>query len=180
MPDNPTLLAELASRAKSFHADTGISRAQMATAIGMADGNYSAFLSGRKGNGAEATCLLLKFIAMSKREGIAKFSKPAPTSKILHLQRSSAMNPEVDTQYPPQQNDIRKMRLATNDGWVAQEGSTDDPVNSTTIDNAPDAATAGPVWNEDLIDTLRESRGYHRLIIRAISSYIQNAKTNRD
>jgi hypothetical protein len=85
MTDN-SLLQQLANRAKLYHARTGISQSQMAKEIGMADGNYSGFLSRKKGIGAEATCLLLKFTAMSKREAVAKFSKPAPTGTIMLLQ----------------------------------------------------------------------------------------------
>jgi hypothetical protein len=145
MPDN-SLLQQLASRAKTFHSNTGIPQTQMAKAIGMEASNYNSFLQGKKGLGAEATCLLLKVIAMSKGEAIAKFSKPAPTSKILHFQ----------------QNDISKMRLAINDGFVPGQSGIDpyDPTGNG-IDSTPDADTSGPVWDQSFIDVLREARGYH-------------------
>jgi hypothetical protein len=52
----------------------------MATAIGMADGNYSAFLNGNRGIGAEATCLLLRYTNMPRGKAIAAFSKPVRSS----------------------------------------------------------------------------------------------------
>lgn len=154
MTDN-SLLQQLANRAKAFHSNTGISQVQMAHAIGMADGNYSAFLSGRKGIGAEATCLLLKFTAMSKREAVAKFSKPAPTAKIMLLQEQG-----------------RRMTFdGKDDGSWVPGLSGEDPSNSAgnTIDDPTD----------DTLDTLRRARAIHRKAIRAINDFINQAKINR-
>jgi hypothetical protein len=127
----------------------------MASAIKMSDGNYSAFLAGRRGIGAETTCLLLKFIAMRKPEAVATFTKPAPTSRIMLLQEQG-----------------RKMRLDVNDGsgWLPREGSTDDPNDTGTIDDTPDNET---------LDTLRSLRGVHRKIIRVLNDYINAAKINQ-
>jgi hypothetical protein len=41
-----SLILQLANRARTFHVNTGISQSQMARAIGMDVGNYSAFLAG--------------------------------------------------------------------------------------------------------------------------------------
>src|SRR5258708_39864102 len=86
MPDNPTLLTQLANRTRKWHNETGITQSQMAKAIGMQDGNYSAFLSGRKGIGSEATCLLLQLTAMPRRQAVAKFSNFLRSSRIMELQ----------------------------------------------------------------------------------------------
>src|ERR1700730_4713284 len=128
MPDN-TLLQQLANRAKAFHANTGISQALMAKAIGLENGNYSAFLSGKRGIGAESTCLLLKFIAMPKREALAKFSsKPHSPSRILNLQERGRS----------------KMLLDGNDGrhpGTGGSGAGQDPNDGRTIDEVPDAVS---------------------------------------
>src|ERR1700730_6417186 len=163
MPDN-SLLQQLASRAKLFHANTGISQALMAKAIGLENGNYSAFLSGKRGIGAESTCLLLKFIGVPKREAIARFSKAAPKAKVMLLQEQG-----------------RRMRLA-NDGWypgTGGSGAGQDPNDGRTIDDVPNADTESN-WDQALIDTLREVRGYHRKAIRSINQYIVQSKVNRD
>ena len=75
----------------------------------MSDGNYSAFLASRKGIGSEATCLLLKYTAMSQWQAVAAFSKPVFPASVVHLQEKG-----------------RKMHFA-NPGRVAREGATDDP-----------------------------------------------------
>jgi hypothetical protein len=76
------------------------------------------------------------------------------------------------------------MRL-DNSGWYPGTGNSGagvDPNDATGngIDNAPDADTTGPVWDQDLIDTLREARGYHRKIVRTLNDFINRAKANRD
>ena len=121
MPDNPTLLNQLANRARKWHTDTGITQSQIAKAIGMADSNYSAFLSGRKGIGSESTCLLLKFTAMPIRQAIATFNKPVLSSRIMELQECG-----------------KPLRF-DNSGWTAREGSTDDPNGTTSITNTSKA-----------------------------------------
>ena len=67
MADNSSLLRQLASRASNWHSTTGISQQMMARAIGMEPGNYSAFLKGKRGLGAESTYLLLKYVALPKK-----------------------------------------------------------------------------------------------------------------
>jgi hypothetical protein len=72
------------------------------------------------------------------------------------------------------------MRL-DNTGWtpgVGNSGQGIDPNDGRSIDDAPDADTTGPAWDQNLIDTLRETRGYHRKAIRAINNYINQAKSN--
>ncbi len=51
-------------------------------------------------------------------------------------------------------------------------------LGSTGIDDTPSADTTGPVWDQNLIDTLREVRGYHRKAIRAVNQFIAQAKAN--
>jgi transcriptional regulator with XRE-family HTH domain len=121
MPDNVPLLRQLANRAKLFHFNTGITQTQMAKAIGVNAGNYSAFLSGRTGIGSEATCLLLKYTAMSQRAAVAAFSKPVFSASITHFQ------------------ELGKHLRFDNPGWKPQAGGTDDPNNTTDITSTTDA-----------------------------------------
>jgi hypothetical protein len=81
---------------------------------------------------------------------------------------------------------LEHIRFGEDSGWYPGadgSGAGQDPNDTVgrSIDDAPDAVTAGPgLWDQSLIDSLREARGYHRFICRAISSFIQNAKANRD
>jgi transcriptional regulator with XRE-family HTH domain len=73
---------------------------------------------------------------------------------------------------------LEHVRFRDNDGFVPGQSGIDpyDPTGNA-IDNAPDAVTAEPsFWDQDLIDTLREARGYHRKAVRAINVYINKAK----
>jgi transcriptional regulator with XRE-family HTH domain len=121
MPENSNLLKQLANRCKLFHSQTGISQTQVAKAVGMSDGNYSAFLSGRKGIGSEATCLLLKYTALSPQQAVAAFSKPVFSASVVHLQERG-----------------RHLHF-NNPGRVAREGATDDPNGTTDITTTSDA-----------------------------------------
>jgi hypothetical protein len=168
MADNSSLLKQLASRARNLHDQTGVSQAQMARAIGTADGNYSNFLAGKRGIGAEATCLLLKYTNMPKQQAIAAFSKPLPTSKITLLQEQG-----------------RRMRF-DNSGWypgTGTSGAGQDPNDAgNSIDDTPDDDTGVTV--EATVATLRQVRSIHRKIIKSINAFIANAdvraKVNRD
>jgi hypothetical protein len=53
-----------------------------------------------------------------------------------------------------------------------------DPNDSGSINDTPDADTSGPIWDQDLIDTLRETRGYHRQAVKQINAYIAKAQAN--
>jgi hypothetical protein len=70
------------------------------------------------------------------------------------------------------------MKLGRNDGAWVPGLSGIDPAGSGSIDETPDADTTGPVWDQDLIDSLRETRGLHRQAVRAINKYINQAKAN--
>jgi hypothetical protein len=142
MADTSSLLQQLASRARYFHQSTGITQSQLASALKMADGNYSAFLAGKKGLGAEAVCQLLKFTNMSKQQAIAQFSRPVRSSRIMELQECG------------------KALHFSNDGWTAREGGTDDPNNSTDITNTRKAATATSI--ADLVALLGALDGVTR------------------
>jgi hypothetical protein len=115
------LLEQLAHRAIAFHQATNISRNQMAQAIGTEAANYSAFLNGKRGLAAESVCALLKFTGMTHRQAIAAFSEPVRSSKILRLQEQG------------------KRLKFDNSGWIAKEGSTDDPNGTTDISSTSDA-----------------------------------------
>jgi hypothetical protein len=155
MVDSSPLLKQLANRTKLFHARTGISQSQVAKALGMADGNYSSFLSGKRGIGSEATCLLLRFTNMSVQQAIAKFTKPALTSKITQFQEQG-----------------RAMRFDANDddgAWVPGLSGKDPNELGNSIDDP----------TNDTLDTLRYARAIHRKAISAINDYINQAKVNR-
>jgi hypothetical protein len=65
----------------------------------------------------------------------------------------------------------KSMRLE-NSGWtpgVGDSGQGQDPNDGRTIDDVPDDDNANN-WDQALIDTLRETRGYHRQACRAINS----------
>lgn len=125
MSDN-SLVRQLANRTQSFHRNTGITQTQMARAVGMSAGNYSDFLSGKKGIGAEATALLLKYTAMTQRQAVAAFSKPVFSAKILNLQEMG-----------------QPLRFDNSgSSWVPSENSTNDPARSgTDITSTPRART---------------------------------------
>jgi hypothetical protein len=68
-----------------------------------------------------------------------------------------------------------------NDGWYPGadgSGAGQDPNDGRTIDDTPDADSSGPVWDQDLIDSLRETRGIHRQAIKAIHKYINQANAS--
>jgi hypothetical protein len=161
------LLARVAQFQKQF---PNITQAEIARQCGIGEANFSAAIAGRRGLSANSCLKLHKLLNLSRNEVIKKFIRPARSSKILNLQESVQGQPA-------------RMRL-DNSGWypgTGGSGAGQDPADGRTIDDAPDAVTAGPgLWNQDLIDTLREARGYHRLIVRAINNFIQNAKANRD
>lgn len=68
--------------------------------------------------------------------------------------------------------------LLIDGAWVPGLSGTDPATSSGSIDDAPDAVTSGPVSDQDLIDTLREARGYHRKAVKGINDYIAKAKAN--
>ena len=129
----------------------------MARACGLNESNYSSFLSGRKGLGSESTCLLLKYLAMPRREVVAKFIQAPPTSKIMLLQ-------ERGTQ----------MSL-DNDGWVP--GRSDDPDGTEDITQISDAASNNG-YDEATTAMLKKVRSLHRQAIRTINDALNKAKPN--
>jgi transcriptional regulator with XRE-family HTH domain len=156
-----SLISQLAHRAKLFHQNTNISQAMMAKAIGMSEANYSQFLRKKRGLSAESTCLLLKFTNMPKQLAVAKLTQSFITSQIMLLQQNGG-----------------RISLDRNDGaWVPGLSGTD-PNDSGSINDTPDADTSGPIWDQDLIDTLRETRGYHRQAVKQINAYIAKAQAN--
>jgi hypothetical protein len=164
-----TLQAQLLARVATFRRNfPTISKAEIARHCQIDEANFSAALNGRRGLSADGVLRLHTLLNLSRREVLAKFSTPVRNSKILCLQESVEGRPA-------------RMRLDGNDSgaWVPGLSGTD-PNDSTGIDNTPSADTTGPVWDQDLIDNLRETRGYHRKAIRAINDFINRAKANRD
>ena len=134
----------------------------MAKAIGMTEANYSQFLRKKRGLSAESTCLLLKFTNMPRQQAVAKLTQSPITSQIMLLQSNR-----------------RRISLDRNDGaWVPGLSGIDPASGSSSIHDTPDADTSGPVWDQSMIDVLRETRGYHRQAVKAINQYINAAKAN--
>jgi transcriptional regulator with XRE-family HTH domain len=134
MLDNQPLLIQLANRCRKWHDQTGITQSQMAEAIGMADSNYSAFLSGRKGIGSESTCLLLQLTALPRRQAVARFSKAMRSSRIMELQEKG------------------QAMYFDDPGWLPREGTSGDPLGSTDITSIRKAGTATSI--ADLVAVL--------------------------
>jgi transcriptional regulator with XRE-family HTH domain len=155
MSNNSPLLNQLANRAKAWHAVSGISQSKMARAIGVAESNYSSFLSGRTGFGSEATCLLLKYTAMSPRQAVTAFNKPLFSASIISLQENG-----------------RKLHFANN-GWKPEVGnSAADPVNSTDITGTSD------VQREAVNNLLAVLAALDELTRQAVVGSIQKAYPN--
>jgi transcriptional regulator with XRE-family HTH domain len=155
MADTNSLLQQVASRARKLHDQTGISQSRMAAAIGMASGNYSAFLNGNRGIGAAATCLLLKYTNMPRAKAVAAFSKPIRSGRIMELQEQG-----------------RKIRLDDSGGsWVPGLSGRDINDDGNSIDDPDD----------DTLDSLQRARAIHVKAINAIDKYIAvKAQVNRD
>jgi hypothetical protein len=98
---------------------------------------------------------------MPKQQAVAKLTESTITSQIMLLQRNG-----------------KRISLDKNDGAWVPGLSGQGPNDSGSIDEAPDADISGPVWDQSLIDTLRETRGYHRQEVKAINQYINQAKVN--
>lgn len=169
MASSQSLLLQIADRTASFLHTTGITQSRLCRYLSISDSSLSQFLSGTKALDPSTIIKLCQTLSLSHREVATKFSEPVRNSKILNLQESVQGKPS------------RGMTLDnSNAGWYPSEDGSggQDPLNSTGIDDTPSADTTGPVWDQDLIDTLREARGYHRKIVRAISDFIQKAKVN--
>jgi hypothetical protein len=167
---DPSLLQQLLNRVAVFKANfPNITQADIAKHIGVRESNFSAALAGRVGLNADSVLRLHKLFNLSRREVLTKFSAPVRSSKILQLQESVQGRPA-------------RMRLDSS-GWYPGTGGSGAGVDPNDaigngIDNTPDADGTGPVWDQDLIDSLREARGYHRKIVRAINGFINQAKVN--
>jgi plasmid maintenance system antidote protein VapI len=165
-----SLQKELLARVAIFQQNfPTVSKAAIARHCGMDEANFSAAVAGRRGLSADSVLRLHRLMNLSKKEVWCLFSKPVLTSQILNLQESTQGRPA-------------RMRL-DNSGWYPGTGGSGAGVDPNDaigngIDNTPDADTTGPIWNQDLIDVLRETRGYHRKAVRAINDYINRAKAN--
>jgi transcriptional regulator with XRE-family HTH domain len=163
------LLLQIKDRTAAFLNNTGLSQAQLCRYLAIDHSSLSQFLSGTKGLDPSVIIKLCQTLSLSHAEVVTKFSAPVRSSKILNLQESTQGAPA-------------RMRL-DNSGWCPSEGNTGggvDPYdpNGNDITNTPSADTAGPPWDQDLIDVLREARSYHKLAYKAIGAYIAKAKAN--
>lgn len=89
---------------------------QIAKLIGVDSSNFSAFVNQRAGLSATLVCRLIELLGASKRQLELKLN--AKPIQIRHFQ-----------------SDGEPMRLDVGGAWVAVEGSSDDPNNTTGIDN---------------------------------------------
>jgi transcriptional regulator with XRE-family HTH domain len=161
------LLSQIADRTAAFLRHSGISQSRLCRHLSICDSSLSQFLSGARGLEPATIIKLCQCLALSHDEVVTKFTTLAKSSKILNLQEST-------------QGRSARMNL-DNSGWYPGtdgSGAGQDPNDGRSIDDAPDADTTGPAWDQNLIDTLRETRGYHRKAIRAINDYINRAKVN--
>jgi transcriptional regulator with XRE-family HTH domain len=164
-PDN--LLSQLAERTATFLRHSGLTQGRLCRYLNVSDSSLSQFLGGTKGLDPAVLIRLCQVLSLSHRELETKFAAPVMSSKILRLQESTFGQPA-------------RMRLDASDtgSWVPGLSGTDPNDQGNSIDDAPDADTTGPVWDQALIDTLRETRGLHRKAVRAINQYINQAKVN--
>jgi transcriptional regulator with XRE-family HTH domain len=130
-----TLSQQLASRARRFCDNVGISQRRLAKWLKVEESHLSKFLSGKANLNSECTLALVRLMGMNRAQLEAKFSKPQRAT-ITHFQEKG-----------------RPMKLS-NDGWVAREGSTDDPNNTSDISNT--WKKGGEPSGDDIIDVLRE------------------------
>ena len=158
MSDTLSLLQQIANRTKKWHSTTGISQSTIAHAIGTDQSNYSAFLAGRRGLSAESTCQLLGFVALPKREAIARFSAPVRSSKVVSFQSQG-----------------NKMYF-DNDGYVPGLSGTD-PNGTDDITSIVGAASENG-YDPSTVEVLRQCRALHRKAIRSINAILQKASPN--
>jgi transcriptional regulator with XRE-family HTH domain len=165
-PDN--LLSQLAERTATFLRHSGLTQGRLCRYLNVSDSSLSQFLGGTKGLDPAVLIRLCQVLSLSHRELETKFSAPVMSSKIMRLQESTLGQPA-------------RMRL-DNSGWYPGtdgSGAGQDPNDQgSSIDDVPNADITGPVWDQGLIDTLREVRGIHRKAARAISDYVNRAKVN--
>jgi hypothetical protein len=158
------LLSQIADRTAAFLRHSEISQSRLCRHLQIRDSSLSQFLSGARGLQPETIIKLCQTLSLSHNDIATKFSAPVRSSKVLHLQESTQGNPA-------------RMRLDANDGAWVPGLSGEDPDGSTDITNTADASTeGGPAWDQDLIDTLRTTRGFHRQAIKAINNSINRAK----
>jgi transcriptional regulator with XRE-family HTH domain len=164
------LLTQLAERSKAFLRHSGLTQSRLCRHLSISDSPLSQFLQGTKGLDPTVLIKLCQTLSLSHREIQTKFVEPVRSTKILNLQQSVAGLP------------ARPMRLDANEGWYPGtdgSGVGQDPNDGRTIDDAPDAVTTGPTfWDQALIDTLRETRGFHKKAVRVINNFINKAKAN--
>jgi transcriptional regulator with XRE-family HTH domain len=169
MAQQQTLISQLAERTATFLRHSGLTQSNLCRHLSISNSSLSQFLSGTKGLAPETVIKLCQVLSLSHDEIATKFSRPVRSTKILNLQGSVGGLP------------ARPMQLDVNEGWYPGadgSGAGQDPNDGRTIDDAPDAVTSGPLWDQALIDTLRETRGYHRAACKAINQYINAAKAN--
>jgi transcriptional regulator with XRE-family HTH domain len=162
-----TLISQLAQRTATFLRHSGLTQSNLCRQLSISNSSLSQFLRGTKGLAPETVIKLCQVLSLSHAEITTKFNRPVRSTQILNLQGSVGGLP------------ARPLQLDVNDtgSWVPGLSGTD-PNGSGSIDDIPDADTSGPVWDQSMIDVLRETRGYHRQAVKAINQYINQAKVN--
>jgi predicted XRE-type DNA-binding protein len=87
MPESPTLLNQLATRTKAFLSQNNLTQKEVCRLLKLDRGNFSKFLNGQVGLGAETTLALVRLMNLSKRDLELKFAAPDRTrAPIVNLQ----------------------------------------------------------------------------------------------
>jgi transcriptional regulator with XRE-family HTH domain len=156
MSESPTLVKQLASRTKAFLSQNNVTQKELCRLLKLDRGNFSKFLNGQVGLGAETTLALVRLMNLSKRDLELKFSAPEKTrAAIVSLQERG-----------------RKIQLASDGGsWVPGlgDGGGLDPNDTTTI-TGTNANPARTVPDDDDWEFLAGLAGLHQEIIDRINA----------
>jgi transcriptional regulator with XRE-family HTH domain len=190
-----SLTDQLAQRAKTFATNTGLSQRKLARLLKIDESHFSKFLNGQTNLSAESTLALLRLTSMTKQQLELEFSNPERlTSRIMNLQEEGRPTEFNESHFIDRKHLDQKLGKRPESHfqhfysgfqgeggyWVAKEGGSDDPNDTTGIDNTP--KMNGDPCGDDFLDTLRQVDNFHRLAREAIADYIsqaQKAKVNK-
>jgi transcriptional regulator with XRE-family HTH domain len=171
MPDSHplSLNQQLAFRAKTFCSNLGLTQATLARLLSVDDSQFSRFVNGQANLSSEKTLKLVRLMSLSKRDLELKFGSPEKLSgRLMHLQEGG--------------RELAKVVRFSNDGWIAKEGGTDDPNNTTDITSSNyNPARSCP--DDEELEFLSGLAGLHQSIIDKINAWqqrSQKAKPNKD
>lgn len=156
MPESPTLLNQLSARTKTFLSANNLTQKELCRLLKLDRSNFSKFLAGQVGIGAETTLALVRLMNLNKRALELRFAAAEKTrAAIVNLQERGKV-----------------MRL-DGSGWVSGI-SGDDPVNSTSITDT--WKEGGEPSGDDIVDVLRLIDAIHADARKAIADYVAKAQ----